>query len=310
MRKNATGSTKKVTDAATPPEGLEAASPPGPAISSKTPSQARKRATAKPPKASQPDALPRLSLAALAMGTTATPTETEPAVAKPKSRAPAAVKASKPAAATKVAKAPKVAKAAASSKATPVTKTVKPAKPVKVAATETLDAKPLATPADTKRKFKGIRLSPSLSTPTSVAPAASVAAVEAPADPVIPDTPEVSLPALPEAIQPIRVPAPPTAAKPSFLASAWSALRHPPRPLMAALSVLILAFAGLVALEEISPSEEVASAPLATQAPSVAGPYGEPMRYDQGPYRAVAYRPYGEPSYRGHYDYRQAPYGR
>jgi hypothetical protein len=304
MRKNATGNAEQAIDAApaVQPIKTRAAARSVRARATKVTKVTKVTTAAGPSVAAKRPEPPRISLAALAMGTVAVPAGEESPVATKKARpakAASTVKSAEP-----VAKAAKVAK---------VSKTVKPARSANTAkpAKQTKQAK-VTTGADaatgTKRPIKGIRLASSLA---GLANANPVPFVEE-AQEVVPvprampiSLAELSLPSLslatPDPATEIRPAAPAEeVVPPPVLVAARPRPQPSRRWLMPGLALLAIALAGLVVTQSGAPNDDT-SAP----ANGAAAPYGP------GPYRPAAYRPRPGLDHGGHYvDNEGRAYGR
>jgi hypothetical protein len=350
MQKKAAGKAEKTIDATAKDEAMTTVKP-AKATPVKKATTAKVVAPAEPVKVKKAASVklatpkvkesPRISLAALAMGTAAAPAVEEVPVIKP--TAPAKVTkaaAAKPAPATKVAKpVPAVKAAAPASTAKPVKKTVTVATKSSPAASK---EKPI------RRVYKGIRLSPNLGpvhdprvevmvAPEPIlvaAPATVVPVVEpvaAPKKVLLKRTPapapavEVA-PAVAPAMTPKKVllkrrptdsqtaPTPqatPVAPKPSRMAAAWAALRFPSAWVVATWAVLAV-FMGSVAYSNLDEASPAAATPLAMQAPATAqskgqsaAQTGQPAAQTSGIHHAVAYQAeLTRSGVTGHYSYR------
>lgn len=301
MRKKATGNTEKAIDAVPTVEPSKTRAP-AKSVRAKATKVTKVTKAAEPSPAAKRPAPPRISLAALAMGTAAAPAaEESPAAkrarpAKVVSKAVPAVKSAEP-----VAKVAKVAKAS---------RTAKPAKSAKV--TTGTDAA-----SGTRRPIKGIRLASSLAGLANANPAPFVEeAPEVAAPPAMPAVAlsKLALPSLsletPEPAMEIRLPAPAEAAPPPVLVAARPRPQPARRWLMAGLALLAIALAGLVVTQFGAPDDD-APAPVALRTAAPASAQGGAVAFGPGPYRPAAYRPYPGTDHGGHYiDNEGRAYGR
>jgi hypothetical protein len=151
-----------------------------------------------------------------------------------------------------------------------------------------------------RRPSKGIRLAKQPNLVTEIPPTVSLATLP---EPMPVSTPAIAQPAIAPASEEARPATPPALPKLSLPAMVRAQLRNTPRWALATLAAL--AVIGLVETQYGKPAGE--AAPLAAQAPAVAGPYGEPPLYAPNPYQAAVYRPYAGPTYGGPYIYRDGP---
>lgn len=304
------------------------------AVTAATATTAPSKSRAAKPVAPKTKESPRISLAALAMGTAAVPVVEEVPEIK-------AVVPVKPA---------KTAKLAAAAKPVPATKVAKPA-PVANTETSASVAKPAkktvaaavkSSPAASKEKpirrvYKGIRLSPNLGPvhdsrlevmvapePIMVAAATTVVpAVEPSAapkklllkrQPITAPVVEVAPVVAPKKVLLKRrptdsqtAPAPqamPVVAKRSRMAAVWAALRFPSAWVVATWAVLAV-FMGSVAYSNQHESDPATVAPLAAQASVPATPNGSTASQAPGIHHAVAYQAeLTRSGVTGHYNYR------
>jgi hypothetical protein len=281
---------------------------------------------------------PRISLAALAMGTAAVPVVEE--VPEIKAVVPVKpAKTAKLAAAAKPAPATKVAKPAAAAKIETSASVAKPAKKTVAAAVKSSPAASKEKPI--RRVYKGIRLSPNLGPvhdsrvevmvapePIMVAAATTVVPPVAPAvepsaapkklllkrQPITAPVVEVAPVVAPKKVLLKRrptdsqaAPAPqamPVVAKRSRMAAVWAALRFPSAWVVATWAVLAV-FMGSVAYSNQHESDPATVAPLAAQASVPATPNGSTASQAPGIHHAVAYQAeLTRSGVTGHYNYR------
>ena len=310
MRKKAAGNAEQAIDAVATAEPMKTSAPAKSlrVKATKVTKAAAPSPTAKPAKRSDP---PRISLAALAMGTAAVSAAEESPVAN-KVR-PAKVGKVAPAAksAEPVAKVAKLARVSKTAKPVKSAKSVKAAKVAKVAkvAQAGMGAD---VAAGTKRPIKGIRLASSLAGLANANPTPFVEeAQEVPVSEVVLSVPPITMP---DPALEIRLAVPPEVMPPPILAAAPPRPQQPRRWLMPGLALLAIALAGLVITQLDAPDDD-AQAPFAAQTPAqtpaMATANGGPVAYGPGPYRPAAYRSHPGPDHSGQYiDNEGRAYGR
>jgi hypothetical protein len=289
MPKKATGNTERAIDAVATVEPIKTRVP-AKSVRAKATKVTKAAGPSPAAKAAKRPAPPRISLAALAMGTAAVPAVEESPVAKKARPAKVVGKA-----------APAVKSAEPVAKAAKVSRTAKSTKVAKVAIGA--DA---AT--GTKRPIKGIRLASSLAGLANANPVPFVEeAQEVPVPEVVLSVPPITTP---DPAMEIRLAVPAEVLPPPVLVAARPRPQQPRGWMMPGLALLAIALAGLVVTQFGAPDDDV-PAPAAMRTSALAPTNGGAAPYGTGHSRPAAYRPYSGPDRGGHYiDNEGRAYGR